>query len=195
MGGAGHAEQPIEIRAEHIPEGVGLEPEAVHGAGRNDEDGRPSEFGVRSLQVEADRPRRDVYALAESDMPVRTDLPQVLPASRLDVFDVQGIGMPSCRRVFAVQRKARNMPACGPVHSVWHTATHARPSAPKRRPGRIRGDSGTGFLRPDFAPAAGGNAVTDEDVAGRSRIACLALVLGTIGALLSGFVGGIGARI
>jgi hypothetical protein len=31
---------------------------------------------------------------------------------------VERIGMPGCRRLFAVQRKARNMPACGPVHSV-----------------------------------------------------------------------------
>jgi hypothetical protein len=80
-----------------------LEPEAVHRAGRNDEDGGSCEFGVRSLQVEGDRARRDEYALAQSDMPMRADPPQVFAAARLDIFDVERIGMPSVCRLFTVQ--------------------------------------------------------------------------------------------
>src|SRR3974390_301587 len=49
----------------------------------------------------------------------------------------------------------------------------------------------SGALRPDLAPAGLRHAFSREDGAGGGRVCRLALVLGAVTALLSGFVGGI----
>jgi hypothetical protein len=42
-------------------------------------------------------------------MLVSVDLPQIFAATRLNIFDVQRIGVPSGSGLFAVQRKAGDM--------------------------------------------------------------------------------------
>src|SRR5882757_6653352 len=142
MKAAGHAQQTIEADGEHVALTLGVEPEAMHGACRDDDYRRTFELGLRSLEIGDHGTRGDIHALAQARVTMAADLPQILAASRLNVLDVQRIGRPDCSGRFAVQRITWNLPTGRPVHAPYSMSRARRsdpgPTTLRRRPRRCR---------------------------------------------------------
>src|SRR5260370_22142087 len=102
---------------------VVMESEAMTGARRDDDHGGSLELGLRRLEVGDHGTRCDVHALAQARVTMTADLPQILAAARLNVFDVQRISRPNCSRCFAVQRIDWNLAPDRPVHTVLRLTT------------------------------------------------------------------------
>jgi hypothetical protein len=76
--------------------------EAMHGARGDDDHGGSFDLGMRSLEIGGHGTGCDIHTLAQTGVAMSADLPQILAASRLYIFDVQRIGLPYCPRRFAV---------------------------------------------------------------------------------------------